>query len=266
MKSLLSIVVIVIIIGALFMAFRPKTDVPLTPPQNNVESPVTVTPITHATAVLGWATSTIYTDPTGGTAAFAGKSPAHIILVTDIHGDHLSTSTLASIYGTSTGTTTAGPALIVPQAVRDLLPANLASRATVLNNGSTITVQGFQITAVPMYNLPSGTTTPRHEKGRGNGYIIERDGYRVYIAGDTAGTPEMRALTNIDMAFVPMNLPFTMDVDEAADAVLDFKPAIVYPYHYRGQAGLSDVNKFKQLVNAGDSSIDVRLLNWYPAQ
>jgi L-ascorbate metabolism protein UlaG (beta-lactamase superfamily) len=264
MKSILSIVVIIIIIGALVLAFRPKSDVTTVPPQNTVETPVTVTPITHATAILRWATSTIYTDPTGGASAFAGKAPANIVLITDIHGDHLSTSTLASIFGTSTGTSS--PALIVPRAVRDLLPPSLASRATVLANGSSTSIHGFQITAVPMYNLPSGTTTPRHEKGRGNGYIVERDGYRVYIAGDTAGTPEMRALRDIDMAFVPMNLPFTMDVDEAADAVLDFKPDIVYPYHYRGQAGLSDINKFKQLVNAGDSSIDVRLLNWYPAQ
>ena len=74
----------------------------------------------------------------------------------------------------------------------------------------------------------------------------------------------MRALKNIDIAFVPMNLPYTMTVDEAADAVLEFAPQQVYPYHYRGKDGLSDVNKFKELVNAGNPNIDVQLLNWYP--
>lgn len=220
------------------------------------ESPVTVTPITHASAILEWSGTAIYTDPTGGAAAFQGKSPANIIVVTDIHGDHLSTSTLTAVVGSST--------LIVPQAVKDLLPATLASRAKVLPNGQTITEQGFRITAIPMYNLPESADS-RHTKGRGNGYIIERDGYRVYIAGDTSGTPEMRGLTDIDMAFVPMNLPFTMSVEEAADAVLDFKPARVYPFHYRGQDGLADVNKFKELVNAGNPDIDVVLLNWYPS-
>jgi L-ascorbate metabolism protein UlaG (beta-lactamase superfamily) len=262
MKTILSIVVGVIIIGALFYAFKSRTtDVPLTnEPNTAIQSPATVTPITHATMILGWATSTIYTDPVGTTTV--GRTPPTIILVTDIHADHLSTSTLATLMGTST---TNAPTLIVPQAVRDLLPATLASRAQAMNNGDTRTVQGFQITAVPMYNLPVATSS-RHTKGRGNGYIVEREGYRVYIAGDTSGTPEMRALTDIDMAFVPMNLPFTMGVDEAANAVLDFKPKIVYPYHYRGQDGLADISRFKQLVNTGDPSINVILHNWYPTQ
>jgi L-ascorbate metabolism protein UlaG (beta-lactamase superfamily) len=82
---------------------------------------------------------------------------------------------------------------------------------------------------------------------------------KIYISGDTEGTPEMRALQNINIAFVCMNLPYTMDVEQASDAMLDFKPGIVYPYHYRGQ----DVEKFKQLVNDGSSQIDVRLLEWY---
>lgn len=219
--------------------------------------PVEVTPISHATAILSWDNSVIYTDPVGGAAAFNNRPRANIILVTDIHPDHLSTSTLHDVLGDST--------LIVPQAVKDLLPADLKAKAKVMKNGDTVTEQGFTITAIPMYNLPATSTAP-HTKGRGNGYIVEKDGYRVYIAGDTSGTPEMRSLKDIDMAFIPMNLPYTMTVEEAADAVLSFKPHIVYPYHYRGQDGLSDINKFKEIVNAGDSSIDVRLLNWYPEQ
>ncbi|WP_439152413.1 MBL fold metallo-hydrolase [Winogradskyella sp.] len=85
----------------------------------------------------------------------------------------------------------------------------------------------------------------------------------IYISGDTEDIPEMRSLKNIDKAFVCMNLPYTMPVESAANAVLEFKPDTVYPYHYRGTEGLSDVNKFKQLVNEGDNSINVELLNWY---
>lgn len=221
---------------------------------NMAEKPVEIIPISHATMVQKWGDKVIYTDPTGGAQAFAGQPAANIVVVTDIHGDHLSTSTLSAVLGNAT--------LVVPQAVKDLLPTDLASRAKVLANDQTMDEQGFKIEAIPMYNLPESGDT-RHTKGRGNGYIIERDGFRVYVAGDTAGIPEMRALKNIDMAFVPMNLPYTMDVEEAASAVLDFKPKQVYPYHYRGQDGLADVNKFKELVNQGNNSIEVVLLNWY---
>ena len=98
-----------------------------------------------------------------------------------------------------------------------------------------------------MYNLRE-EAKKFHEKGRGNGYVIEKNDKRVYISGDTEDIPEMRSLQNIDIAFVCMNLPYTMTVENAASAVLDFKPNKVYPYHYRGTEGLSDVSKFKSLV------------------
>jgi L-ascorbate metabolism protein UlaG (beta-lactamase superfamily) len=217
-----------------------------------------VVPIEHATGILRWNNNVIYFDPTGGASAFEGQPAANIILVTDVHGDHLEPETLEAVIGDAT--------LIVPQAVKDELPENLAMRAKVLANGASLVEQGLTITGVPMYNRPEAENAKFHAKGRGNGYIIEQDGYRVYIAGDTAGIPEMRALQNIAIALVPMNLPYTMDVEEAADAVLAFKPKKVYPYHYRGQDGLSDVNKFKELVNAGDPNIEVVLANWYPQQ
>ncbi|MBP9816597.1 MAG: MBL fold metallo-hydrolase [Candidatus Pacebacteria bacterium] len=214
-----------------------------------------VIPISHATAILQWGDLAIYTDPTGGAEAFAGQPAPDLILLTDIHGDHLSTSTIDAVMGNAT--------IIAPQAVADLLPETLASRTQILGNGERTTELDFDILALPMYNLPESPDS-RHTKGRGNGYVIEKEGLRVYVAGDTAGIPEMRALTNIDIAFIPMNLPFTMGVEEAADAVLAFKPAQVYPYHYRGQDGLSDINRFKELVNAGDPDIEVVLLDWYP--
>jgi len=132
----------------------------------------------------------------------------------------------------------------------------------VLNNGGKTNVFGISISAIPMYNLPEGSDS-RHTKGRGNGYILDFGGKLIYISGDTEDIPEMRALKNIDVAFVCMNLPYTMDINQAASAVLEFKPKIVYPYHYRGKDGLSDVNGFKGLVNKGDPKIEVRLRNWY---
>ena len=112
-----------------------------------------------------------------------------------------------------------------------------------------------------MYN----TTPDRlqyHEKGRGNGYVVTLDDKRIYISGDTEDIPEMRKLKNIDYAFVCMNLPYTMTVEQAASAVSEFKPKVVFPYHYRGKEGMSDIEKFKKMVSA-DSDIEVRFLDWY---
>src|SRR3989338_8148262 len=258
MKTLLWIAGAIIVVVALLYVFTNYNGEQAETSMNTSTSTssVQVVPISHATAVLKWGDTVFYSDPPGGAAAFQGKPAADIVLVTDIHGDHLSTSTLEAVVGT-------GTTLVVPQAVKDLLPESLASRAKVLANGENLAEREFKITALPMYNLP-GSSQDFHTKGRGNGYVIGRDDTHVYIAGDTAGTPEMRGLTGIDIALVPMNLPYTMSVEEAADAVLAFKPAQVYPYHYRGQDGLSDINKFKQLVNAGDSGVEVVLLNWYP--
>ena len=114
-----------------------------------------------------------------------------------------------------------------------------------------------------MYNLPE-TPESRHPKGRGNGYVLNVDGKRIYISGDTSGIFEMKMLTNIDIAFVCMNLPYTMTVNEAAEAVLEFQPKVVYPFHYRGKDGFSDVNAFKELVNKQNNDITVVLKNWYP--
>lgn len=100
-------------------------------------------------------------------------------------------------------------------------------------------------------------------KGRGNGYLLTIGDKRIYISGDTADTPEMRNLEDIDVAFVCMNLPYTMDIESAASAVLDFKPRIVYPFHFRGSGGLSDVEAFKKLVNEKNQEIEVRLREWY---
>src|SRR6185436_1926633 len=147
--------------------------------------------------------------------------------------------------------------IVVPKAVADQLPAELKSKAIVIANGEKKEVQGVAIEAVPMYNLTEDRLK-FHTKGRGNGYVVTVGGKRVYISGDTEDIPEMRALKNIDVAFICMNLPYTMTEEQAASAVREFKPKIVYPYHYRG----SDAGKFEKLVGS-DSGIEVRLRDWY---
>ena len=219
------------------------------------KGPLSIQPLNHATMALTWDGKTIYTDPNGGAKTFEGVAVPNLILITDIHGDHFNPETLEAI-NTSKAT------LIVPQAVAAKLPDALKSKAVVLANGETKTVQGISVTGVPMYNLPESEGS-RHPKGRGNGYVVTFGNKNVYLSGDTSGIPEMRELKNIDVAFVCMNLPYTMDINEAAQAVLAFKPKVIYPYHYRGQNGLADTESFRKMLNDKDKRIDVRLRNWY---
>lgn len=221
-------------------------------------SSLQVTPIAHATMVLHLGDQVIYTDPVGGAEAFTGQPGADVILVTDIHPDHFNAETLRAV-------TTDDTVLVVPQAVADQLPKDLQGTLVIMHNGDTKNEKGITIDAIPMYNLPESPES-FHTKGRGNGYVLSKSGERVYIAGDTDAIPEMKALQNIDVAFVPMNLPYTMSVEEAAGAVLAFQPNVVHPYHYRGPEGLSDCNKFKQLVESSNPDIQVDLLNFYPKQ
>jgi L-ascorbate metabolism protein UlaG (beta-lactamase superfamily) len=221
------------------------------------KGPLTVQPITHGSVVFTWNGKTIYVDPYGGAGAYAGLAAPDVILITDIHGDHLDPQTLA---GLSLGKAL----LVVPQAVADKLPAEYQAQVRILNNGQRLDTLGLTVSAIPMYNLPEAADA-RHPKGRGNGYVLSLGNKKIYLSGDTEDIAEMRALKGIDVAFVCMNLPYTMDVNQAAQGVLAFKPGIVYPYHYRGQSGLSDVAGFKKTVNAANRKIDVRLRDWYLA-
>lgn len=219
-------------------------------------SGIDIKPISHATAVISWNDTNIYLDPVGGAAAFEGQKNPDLIFITDIHQDHLDMNTLKGFDLTDVQ-------IVVPKAVQEELPDTLSSKLEVMNNGETIKLHGFSIKAIPMYNLRK-EAKEFHTKGRGNGYVIEKDGKRLYIAGDTEDIPEMRNLKNIDIALIPMNLPYTMPVEAAADAVIEFAPKKVYPYHYRGQNGMSDVQKFKQLVDEANKDIEVVLAEWYP--
>lgn len=217
---------------------------------------VEITPVSHATAVFKWGETIFYTDPVGGSEAFNGKPAPDFILITDIHGDHMNAETLNSL-------DIENKKIFVPKAVQQKLPDELQDNLVVINNGESKDHMGFNIKAIPMYNLPQSMDA-MHVKGRGNGYVLEKNGKRLYISGDTEDIPEMRDLKNIDVALVSMNLPYTMPVDQAAEGVLAFKPEKVIPYHYRGKNGFSDIEKFKNLVNEADKNIEVELLDWYP--
>jgi L-ascorbate metabolism protein UlaG (beta-lactamase superfamily) len=213
---------------------------------------LSIQPVNHASLVLNYAGKSIYVDPAGELSTFEGLLPPDIIVITDIHGDHLDNKVIAAI-------NTNNATFVVPQAVAEKLPATInKKKIVVLANGKRTTESGVIIEAIPMYNLPEAADA-MHTKGRGNGYVLTISGKRIYVSGDTADIPEMKSLKSIDIAFVCMNLPYTMDVKAAASAVLAFKPAVVYPYHYKGQ----DTNEFKTLVDQGNQEIEVRLRNWY---
>jgi len=214
------------------------------------EGEITLHPINHATFVIGWKDNIIYVDPVGGSKKFEGLPKPNLILVTDIHGDHQNNDTLKAVVQANTK-------IIAPEAVAEKFDPDLRAKTTVLANGQTQTAFDVKIEAVPMYNL-TADRLKFHSKGRGNGYVLTIANKRFYISGDTEDIPEMRNLKNVDIAFVCMNLPYTMTVDQAADAVRAFKPKVVYPYHYRG----SDLEKFKSLIGS-DLGIDVRIRDWY---
>lgn len=217
---------------------------------------ITIQPIYHGALVLTWNHKTIYVDPFGGAKAYESLAKPDLILVTDIHPDHLNPETLKAIDHSKA-------IFIVPQAVADKLPDDInKTNVIILANGDNTKQMDVSVSAIPMYNLPE-IPDSKHPKGRGNGYILKMDDKTIYISGDTQDIPEMRSLKNIDVAFICMNLPYTMDINQASSAVLEFKPKIVYPYHYRGQDGLSDVEGFKKTVNTQNQTIEVRLRNWY---
>jgi L-ascorbate metabolism protein UlaG (beta-lactamase superfamily) len=216
------------------------------------KGPLLITPLKHATFTMAWNNMTIYVDPTGGAEAFENSKRPDIILITDIHGDHFDLKTLDAVVTKST-------MLIVPQAVANLLPNTLTAKLKVLNNDESTKTGSLAIKAIPMYNLPEEANS-MHVKGRGNGYLMKFANKKIYISGDTEDVKEMRNLHDVDAAFLCMNLPYTMNITQAVSATLDFKPKIVYPYHYRGKDGFSDVGKFKELINQSNPKIEVRLL------
>jgi L-ascorbate metabolism protein UlaG (beta-lactamase superfamily) len=220
-----------------------------TPAQGSVkEGDITITPFTHASFQIEYGGRVIHVDPTSP-GDYSRAKQADLVLITHDHPDHLDPAAIARVRKP-------GAPVVAPRAAADKI-----ENPTVMANGETKTVAGISIEAVPMYNLQRGPAPGQlfHPKGRGNGYVLTLGAKRLYVAGDTECTPEMRALKNIDIAFVPMNLPYTMPPAEAAECVKAFKPKVVYPYHYRGQ----NPEEFKAALKG--EPIEVRLLDWYPA-
>jgi L-ascorbate metabolism protein UlaG (beta-lactamase superfamily) len=203
-----------------------------------------ITFIGHGTLMFTWGGKVIHVDPVGQYADYRQLPQADLILITHEHRDHLDPQAVAKLRQPHTQ-------IVVNQAGAAELPG-----AIVLKNGEKKTVAGLQIEAVPAYNLVHKRESgePFHPQGRGNGYIITFGEKRVYVAGDTENTPEMKALKNIDIAFLPMNLPYTMTPEMVADAAKAFKPRILYPYHY----GQTDPVKLVNLLQ-DNLEIEVRI-------
>ncbi len=205
--------------------------------------------IAHGTLMFTFNKMIIHVDPVSQMADYSTLPKADLILITHHHGDHLDPKALALIKQEKT-------IIIAPEKC-----AADAEGCIVMGNGETKTAAGFKIEAVPAYNIvhKRDSGEPFHPKGEGNGYIITFGDKRVYVAGDTENTPDMKALKNIDVAFLPMNLPYTMTPEMVADAAKAFKPAVLYPYHY----GDTDTKQLKELLK-DEKDIDVRIKRIYP--
>jgi L-ascorbate metabolism protein UlaG (beta-lactamase superfamily) len=203
-----------------------------------------ITCLGHGTLMMRFGDMTIHVDPYGDVADYASLAKADIILVTHEHSDHLDPAALEAIRKP-------GTAIVAAKACAAKLPG-----AIILANGASRTVLGLTVEAVPAYNIVHERSkgNPFHPKGVGNGYVITFGDKRVYIAGDTENTPELKALKGIDVAFLPMNLPYTMTPEMVADAARAFRPKVLYPYHY----GDTDTSRLVKLL-LGEKDIEVRI-------
>jgi L-ascorbate metabolism protein UlaG (beta-lactamase superfamily) len=195
---------------------------------------LTITFLGHGSLMLAFSGQTIHVDPFGQVADYAKLPKADVILVTHEHGDHLDPGALKSIRAGDT-------AVVLTETC-----ARQVKGGIVMRNGDERTVKGIAIEAVPAYNVvhKRGNGQPFHPKGIGNGYVLTCGDKRVYVAGDTENIPEMKALRDIDCAFLPMDLPYTMTPEMVADAARTIKPKILYPYHY----GETDTSRLVELL------------------
>jgi L-ascorbate metabolism protein UlaG (beta-lactamase superfamily) len=206
--------------------------------------PLTITFVGHGTLMFRHGGKVIHVDPVGREADYSTLPKADLILITHEHGDHLDTAAVRALLKP-------GTRIVVSRSCEGRVPD-----AVVMANGESREVAGFQVEAMPAYNLvhrrPDGQ--PFHPQGNGNGYVITFGDVRVYVAGDSENTPEMKALRNIGVAFLPMNLPYTMTPEMVADAARSMRPRILYPYHY----GQTDPQALVRLL-AGEAGIEVRV-------
>lgn len=213
---------------------------------NTGEGELVITFVGHGTLMFSYGGMVIHVDPVGREADYSAMPGADLVLITHSHGDHLDPDAVAQIRGEDT------EIIVNPASAEEI------EGARVMSNGQSTEARGLHIEAVPAYNLvhKRDSGQPFHPKGEGNGYVIDFGGTRVYVAGDTENIPEMSELEGIDIAFLPVNLPYTMDADMAAEAARRISPAVLYPYHY----SKSEVDALVKKL-AADSAIEIRVRN-----
>ncbi len=211
---------------------------------NTSKGELAITFIGHGTLMMEYDEQIIHIDPVGNYADYSTMPKANLILITHEHGDHLDINAISKIKKENT-------IVILTQSCSGKFP-----EGEIMENGDKTSVAGLSISAVPAYNLVNKRSDGSffHPKGRGNGYIIDFGDTKVYVAGDTENIPEMKSLKHIDIAFLPMNLPYTMTPEMVADAAKAFQPKILYPYHF----GSTDTNKLLELLN-NEPTIEVRI-------
>jgi L-ascorbate metabolism protein UlaG (beta-lactamase superfamily) len=203
-----------------------------------------VTMIGHGSLMMTFGGKVVHIDPFSRLTDYAELQQADLIIITHHHSDHLDLKAMQKVRTKET------------MVVLTKQCAETVSGGITMKNGDVRTVEGIEIKAVPAYNLVHKRDDGRlfHPKGEGNGYVMTFGDKRVYVAGDTENTPEMKALERIDYAFLPMNLPYTMTPEMVVDAVNAFKPKVVYPYHY----GETDTSKLVELLK-DNPDIEVRI-------
>ena len=203
-----------------------------------------ITFVAHGTLWLTYGNTVIHVDPVGEHADYRSLPMADVILVTHEHSDHLDPEAISILRKDTT-------AVLVGSKCAGRVPG-----AIVLHNGDSRSVKAIRVEAVPAYNVVHmrAPGSPYHPRGNGNGYVLTLGERRVYIAGDTENTREMKALKGIDIAFLPMNLPYTMTPEMVCDAAMAFRPKVLYPYHM----GDTDTSKIQSLL-AGAGDIEVRI-------
>ncbi|NLI78942.1 MAG: MBL fold metallo-hydrolase [Candidatus Riflebacteria bacterium] len=225
MSVRLSLLALFVLAASLGQAVRAGAEPPASLPADTFETasgPLEITFVGHGTLMMRFGGKVIHIDPYAKLADYATLPKADLILLTHHHQDHLDLGAIAPIRTPNTR-------LVLTASCAEKLPDG-----EVMKNGDRRTEVGVGIEAVPAYNLlhKRDNGQPFHPRGEGNGYVLTFGATRVYVAGDTENTPEMKALTGIDVAFLPMNLPYTMTPDMVSDAARALKPKVLYPYHY----------------------------------
>jgi len=216
------------------------------------EGNLKITLIGHGTLMFEYGGKIIHIDPWTKVGNYSSLPKADLVMITHHHRDHLDPAALKGIIKDNT-------IIVMTQKCSEQIK-DMGLSPIIMANGDKRIIGGFSIEAIPAYNLVHMRETgePFHPKGEGNGYIITFGDKRIYVAGDTENIPEMKALKGIDAAFIPMNLPYTMDSAMAADAVKAFKPKLLYPYHTRSKEA-DQVDGFVELMKGFDG-VNIRIL------